>query len=261
VKQLPTGPLSRLTFAGEQNQHPAWSPDGRDIIFVSSRSGPAALFRQRADGSAPATPIQARGKPVDNRAAAALIAEGLESPDGRWIVVQTETGTPGDGDIMALQVGVDTTWRPIVATPFEERAPTLSPDGQWLAYSSNETSRAEVYVRPFPNATAGKIQVSTAGGIGPHWSAKGDELFYVSTDNEMMAARVRAAPTFTVLATTRLFSTAGFRLPPQHDAYDVSADGQRFLMLRPETGATASYAAPHVILVEHFLTYLKQVLP
>jgi serine/threonine-protein kinase len=261
VKQLPAGPLSRLTFEGEQNTHPAWSPDGRDILFVSSRSGPASLYRQRADGSAPATPFLPPGKPADNQTGTALMAEGLASPDGRWIVAQTETTTPGDGDIMALQAGVDTTWRPIVATGFQELAPALSPDGHWLAYSSNETGRAEVYVRPFPDAATGKIQVSTTGGTVPHWTRKGDELFYVSADNEMMAARVRTAPAFAVLATTRLFSTAGFLTTSQHDAYDVTADGQRFLMLRPETGTTTDYAAPHVILVEHFIAYLKRLLP
>ena len=262
VKQLPTGPLSRLTTEGEQNRRPSWSPDGRDIIFVSSRSGPSSLFRQRADGSAPATQVQGRGHANPNaKLSPELIAEGQESPDGHWIVAQTETTTPGDGDIMALQIGVDTTWRPMVATRFQELAPALSPNGRWLAYSSNETGRPEVYVRPFPNTGTGKIQLSTDGGTVPHWSARGDELYFISAANEMMAARVRITPDFAVLGTTRLFSTVGFIATAGHASYDVSADGRRFLMLRPETGASASYSAPHVILVEHFLSYVQRVLP
>jgi Tol biopolymer transport system component/tRNA A-37 threonylcarbamoyl transferase component Bud32 len=252
VKQLPAGPLSRLTFEGEQNRRPSWSHDGRDVLFLSSRSGPSALYRQRADGSTPAQRIAATYSGI---------GEGFVSPDGRWIITRTETGTPGDGDIFAMQVGVDTAPKPIIATRFQELAPALSPDGRWLAYSSNETGRAELYVRPFPEASAGKIQVSTEGGTVPRWGHTGDELFYIDAAGELIAARVRLAPDFGVLGQARLFSTVGFTTMAEHATYDVSPDGRRFIMLRPGAAAGSSDEEPRLILVQNFLADLQRVLP
>ena len=249
VKQLPAGPFSRLTAEGEQNRRPSWSHDGRDVLFLSSRSGSSALFRQRADGSAPAKLVTERSGGID---------EGFESPDGRWLVLRTATNTPGNGDILARQIGGDTTLKAIVATRFQELAPALSPDSRWLAYSSDETGRSEIYVSPFPDAAAGRVQISTSGGSAPRWGKKGDELFYISASNDMMDARIRTGPDFAVLAQSKLFSTVGF-IAAAHAVYDVTADGQRFVMLRPYMAE--GDAAPHLILVQNFLTYLKQLLP
>jgi len=168
VKQMPTGPTSRPTVEGEQNLRPSWSHDGRDVLFLSSRSGPPALYRQRADGSTPAQRVAAT---------AGGLAEGFESPDGRWVIVRTEYGSPGDGDILAMQIG-DRVPRPLIATRFREGSPTISLDSRWIAYASEETDRSEVYVRPFPDVSAGKTQVSTAGGAAPRWSHTGRELFF-----------------------------------------------------------------------------------
>jgi serine/threonine-protein kinase len=258
VKQLPAGPLSRLTTEGEQNRRPSWSPDGRDVLFLSTRAGPPALYRQRADGSAPAERIA-----TNHNSAYGFqgFADGFESPDGHWLVLTTGLGTPGDADILAMQIGVDTTPKPIMATRFQELAPSLSPDGRWLAYSSNETGHAEIYVRPFPEVGAGKIQVSTAGGTSPRWGHKGDELFYISADNEMISARVKLAPSFTVLGQTRLFSTNGLVTSGDHTMYDVTPDDQRFVMIRPGATADAKQEASDLILVQNFMTELKRELP
>lgn len=254
VKQLPVGPFSRLTSEGEQNRRPSWSHDGRDVLFLSGRRGLEALYRQRADGSTPAKLIAT---------IAGGIAESFESPDGRWLVERTELNAPGTSNhgIMAMQIGVDTTWKPVVSSRFQLLAPALSPDGRWLAYSSDETGRSEIYVSPFPNAAAGKIQVSTAGGSVPQWGRKDDELFYVSASNDMMAAQVRTAPDFAVLAQKRLFSTVGYVASTAHAAYDVTADGQRFVMLRPYAAVGDVSPVTHLILVQNFLAYLKKVLP
>jgi serine/threonine-protein kinase len=255
IKQLPTGPISRLTLEGEQNRRPSWSPDGRDVLFLSSsggRGGPPALYRQRADGTAPAQRVAA-----DERG----IAEGFESADGRWIIVRSEVGSPGDGDILAMRIGVDSAPKPLLASRFQELSPALSPDGHWLAYTSNETGRAEVYVRPFPDVQAGKFPVSSSGGVTPRWSHSGHELFYRTLSDDFMAAEVRTAPAFAVVGEKRLFSAAQYAPSGQHQVYDVSPDDRRFLMLRPSAGAGAPASdAPQLVLVQNLPAELKRLL-
>ena len=252
VKQIPVGPMSRLTFEGEQNRRPSWSHDGRDILFLSGRSGPPALYRQRADGSAPAERVTSNKDPL---------GEGLESPDGRWLVLRSDLGTPGDGDILAMRIGVDSAPKPLIASPFQELAPALSPDGRWLAYTSNETGRQEVYVRPFPDVSGGKFQVSTAGGSAPRWSHRGNELFYRSLSDDFMAAQVRLAPGFSLIGQRRLFSAAEYTPGLDHATFDVSPDDRRFLMLRVGSSGGGKDAAAHLILVQNFLADLERVLP
>ena len=246
VKGLPTGPMSRLTFEGEQNRRPRWSHDGRDLFYVSSRAGPAALYRQRADGTTPAVRVAALDEGI---------GFGFDSPDGKWLIVQNEETTK-DGSIYAMQVGVDSVLKPLVASPFNELNPSLSPDGKWLAYQSDETGRAEVYVRPFPDVGAGKFQVSAAGGSAPRWNHKGDEIFFQTLAQDMVSARVRTTPTFGVVSTTRLFSWLGYFWP-----YDVSRDDERFLMLRTGTAAGEKEGAAQLIVVENFIAELRRLLP
>jgi serine/threonine-protein kinase len=262
VKQMPAGPMSRLTFEGEQNRRPTWSHDGRDILFISSRNGLPALYRQRADGSAKAERV-AVAPSAAGQGTEVPLAEGLESPDGRWIVVRSEQGTPGDGDILAMQIGVDAFPKPLVATPFREASPALSPDGRWLAYASEETGRSEVYVRPFPDVGGGKVQVSTAGGSAPRWGHQGTELFFADAARDMIAAEVRTSPAFAVVRQQRLFSTIGYTVAtgPERPVYDVAPDDRRFLMLRAGMTTTVRDDAPQTILVQHFATELGRLLP
>src|SRR5690348_4195400 len=100
------------------------------------------------------------------------------SPDGHWLVLRTDNGTAGAGDLVGVRVGGDTTPVPLVATGFTEQEPAISPDGRWLAYASNESGANEVYVRPFPATTAARWQVSTGGGEAPRWSSDGRELYF-----------------------------------------------------------------------------------
>ena len=151
---------------------------------------------------------------------------------------------------------------PLLQTKFEELNGIVSPDGRWLAYESDSPGRREIYVRPFPNVGGGQWQVSTAGGTRPLWARSGKELFYVGPDGALLRVPVEAsgatwnAGTPTKLLEGRYF-TGGVSTGR---TYDVSPDGQRFLMIKaPGTDATA--APPSLIVVQHWDEELKRVVP
>ena len=131
--------------------------------------------------------------------------------------------------------------------------PALSPDERWLAYGSDESGTMEIYVRPFPETSSAKWQVSTAGGSQPVWSKSGRQLYYLSGKNELVAADIRPGTTFAVGEQRPLFSFAPFlRLGPI-PSYLVSADDRRFLMLREGESAQES----ELIVAVHWLDGLK----
>ena len=118
----------------------------------------------------------------------------------------------------------------LVATEFGEGQPTLSPDGRWVAYQSNETGSFEIYAVPFPNADEAKWAVSTSGGTEPVWSNSGRELFYRNGLGEMVAVHVETEPTFAAGQSEVLFSAAEFRSNANRPQYDVTAGNERFIM-------------------------------
>jgi Tol biopolymer transport system component len=117
-----------------------------------------------------------------------------------------------------------------VASPATELFPSLSPDGHWLAYSSTESGTAEVYVRPFPETSTAKWQVSTSGGGQPLWAASGRELFYINGKRELVAAEIKPGASFVVGEQRALFSTAPYTVGAGIHSYAVTADGRRFMM-------------------------------
>jgi Tol biopolymer transport system component len=216
--------MGKLTLEGSQNFAPAWMPGGEAVIFVSNRApSQQDLYARRADGSAAATLLlHAKGP----------IAYGFVSPDGQWIVYMTSNSS--NRDLYARRVNGDTaTITLAAASNIDERAPQLSPDGKWLAYSSTESRQSEVYVSPFPNTSASRTQVSLDGGNEPLWAPNGKELFYLS-GTDLVAAKIEAAPpALRVVSRTRLFSRSSYnRNGTIGRMYDVSPDGQRFIMTR-----------------------------
>jgi Tol biopolymer transport system component len=211
VKRLDAGPFSRLTFDGTANIRPGWTPDGRDVLFVSDREGVQAFYRKRADGSGPPELVARESRGV---------GEGLISPDGRWALLRTVLGTPGNGDILGLRRG-DSVQTPLIATEFAELAPALSPDGRWLAYVSMESGRGEVYVRPFPGVNQARWQVSRNGGTEPRWAHSGRELFYRNRNGELVAQEVVLGPAFASGRERVLFSALPYAVAVNHRAYDV----------------------------------------
>ena len=220
IKRLNRGPARKLTFEGDVNERPAWTSDGRAVTFVSngrSRSNlNLDLYLALADGSAP---------PRMLRHEAAGIEEAEYSRDGTWLVYRMGF------DLFAVRTDRDANPIRLTATPFMESTPRLSPDGRWLAYSSNESGRWEVYVRPFPNTGTTRWQVSAAGGAEPVWSRSGAELFY-KYDDQLLAASVLPGATFGIRERHALFSVAGYENYFIKRTYDVSPDGKRFVMIR-----------------------------
>ncbi|HSE28903.1 MAG TPA: protein kinase, partial [Gemmatimonadales bacterium] len=213
VKQLPDGPLSKITFDGPAAWRPSWSADGRDVLYVSLQGITPDAWSKRADGSAPAELLLDIAAPVQ---------EAFRSRDGEWLVYRT---TPRD--IMGLSRAGDTV--PLVATPFEERAPALSPDGRWLAYQSDEAGRYEVFVRPFPATSTAKWQVSNGGGTVPRWSPDGRVLYYRGTGN-VVAVEVLPGPSFIAGGRRTLFGLGTFA--DEEGSWDIAPDGRRFAMIR-----------------------------
>jgi len=249
IKQLDHGPLSRLTFEEFLKFRPTWTPDGRSVTYiVDPGNNNAVIYRKRADGS---------GAPERLYGSDRSVAEALWSRDARWLVVRSTLPTR---DIIALRPGTDSTPVPIVASPkFEERAGTLSPDGRFIAYQSDETGRDEVYVRPFPNADDGRWQLSTAGGSEPLWSRGGREIFFRAPSGEMMAVPVTTTPSFSPGSPGVLFPTSSFAKAPAYRAYDVTPDDQRFVMLRT-LDDSASRLSAQLVFVDNWIEELRKKL-
>jgi len=146
------------------------------------------------------------------------------------------TGGPYNRDLWLVSLDSARRLVPLLRTPADEVSPTVSPDGRWLAYASNESGRYEVYVRSFPTMSA-RIAVSIDGGTVPVWSPRGDELFYRSGPLQMSAA-LRTGATFDVLRRAVLFSNGDYVSDPTHQGYDVAPDGRHFLMVRSLAGTS-----------------------
>ena len=247
VKQLDRGPSLKLTFEGTISRYPSWTPDGRAITFSSDATTPGAgdnLWTKRADGSAPAVLQLQQSR---------SIGESLWSPDATWLIYGTFVGQEGVGDILAMHLGADTVPVPLATTPASEWSPTLSPDGRWLAYTSTETGRPEIYVVPFPNAGTAKWPISTSGGTEPTWSHRGGELFYRDGTGHMVAVAVKTTPAFMPGRSTVLFPAAGFAADFFHRQYAVAPDDRRFLMIRAVGGG----APDKLVVVENWFEELK----
>jgi len=195
-----------------------WSPDGTRVAFNSGRDGGLDLYQTDAGGAGPEE---------------ALLVDGVAkwpvswSPDGRFILYVTNSEETGN-DLWILPLGGDRPPYPFIQTRFQDNWGTISPDGRWVAYSSTETGRAEVYVVPFP-AGGEKRRVSADGGFQARWRRDGREIFYLASDGTLMATAVDGSGAqFETGLVEALFRTP-FLYPP-YRAYEVSPDGQRFLI-------------------------------
>jgi Tol biopolymer transport system component len=223
VYDLSRDALTRLTFEGTGNVDPVWTPDGKRIVFKGNRN---RLFWQPSDGSGAAEELTSSELSSNN-------VPGSWSPDGQELSL-TEDRAVRKIWILPLK---DRKPHLFVDTPTYDTAPRFSPDGHWIAYSSNESGRYEIYVRPYPGP-GGKWQISTEGGSEPVWNPKGHELFY-RQGQKMIAVDYSAQPMFSVGKPKMLFEGPYVPTPRSFPDYDVSPDGQRFLMVKAPEQAQA----------------------
>jgi len=214
----------RFTFDQASDLSPLWAPDGSRIVWTSNRDGATNLYQKAASGAGEETLLWKSEY---------LKATTDWSRDGRFIIYR-QTGPKTKEDIWALPVTGNGVKEPIplIRTEYSETAGTLSPDGRWLAYTSNETGQYEIYVQRFPDG-GGKRQVSNGGGIGPRWRRDGRELFYYARNGEggkLMAARVKSGESLEMGAVASLFEFIGGTQIVGSAPYDVTGDGQRFLI-------------------------------
>jgi serine/threonine-protein kinase len=245
--------LTRQTFELAEDETPVWSPDGKWIAWASIDQGASTIFRRRADGTGAAEALW--------RAPSTQVHTHVSdwTPDGRTLLI-SRVGAPESprADVAVLPVdGPERNPKPLLRSAFNMDEARLSPDGRWLAYRSNESGREQVYVQAYPSLE-GKWQISTAGGAEPVWSRKGDELFYRG-EGSLMAVGVSGSASFSASTPRKIFDDPYF-VNGGRAGYDVSADGQRFLMVK-NLDQDKPVAPPQIILVQNWFEELKRLVP
>jgi serine/threonine-protein kinase len=228
-----------------------WTPDSRRLIFTSERAGVRNLFWQAADG---AGAVERLTESPDTQYPTGV------SPDGRWLIFTDESPTTVN-DVMMIELEGARRVTPLVQSPFAERNGIISPAGRWLAYEANDSGRFEIYVRPVPEVNSGRWQVSTTGGTRPIWARSGQELVYVSPTGALMGVGVARGPSWVATTPTVVVKEGYFtNLNWWGRSYDISPDGQRFLMIK-EGGIDGTAAPASIIVVQHWVEELKRLVP
>jgi len=242
VYEIPRATATRLTF-DRRSTAPLWSSDGKWIAYSSTVGGNSAnLFRRLADGSG--------GEERLTQSTKQQIASSF-SPDGKWLAfVESDPST--SYDIWILPLEGERKPQPFLQTQFIEFMPAFSPDGSWIAYVSDESGREEVYARPFPGPGQ-KWQISSDGGSQVAWARNG-ELFY-RNGTKIIAVEIKTQPAFSA-GTPRTLFEGRYSSFVHRRNYDVTSDGQRFLMLQ-----SADPAATQINVVLNWFEELKQRLP
>ena len=233
VFDLTGKPPLRLTFDPADDMTPAWSRDGRTILFSSDRKGERDIYRKDSAAGQPETLVfgSAESKSINDW-----------SPDGRFVVYDTgakgsrdAAGRPNRADIYTVAIDGQPRTRPLATTPAHEAIADISPDGTLVAYHSSEAGDTEVFVETFPDKR-GRWQVTTTGAIEPAWSANGKELFFLTNRNEVASVEVLRSADGIRFGPLRVLFPRPMGPVDQVRSYAPFPDGQRFLLL---TAATA----------------------
>ena len=246
--------IQRLTLEGN-NRNPQWTPDGERVTFASDRDGPRSIYWQPSDGSSVAERLTTAAEGTSQ------FAESW-SPDGRTLALTVFRPGSSPGGVWTLSLESDTMTPEVFADESAsfQLGPTFSPDGRWLAYYSWESGRAEVYVQPFP-ATGAKHRITQQGGNRPLWSPDGKQLFYNRT-GQLLGIDISTEAAFS-FGNEQALGMQGFLPGTQNKRdYDITPDGQRFLMIFPQ-GETDSAASPtqRINIVQNWFEELKERVP
>ena len=245
---------TRLTFDPARDIWPLWTPGGERVVFSSTRGGENPnLYWKAANGIGPVERLTT---------SESVQAAHSFAPDGRLVFGDDRIDRLVDLHVMSMDGERSTDV--LVQTDFRDAKADVSPDGRWMAHVSDESGISNVYVRPFPNVDDGRWQISRNGGYMPQWAPDSRGLFYLTpiTDGrvEMMAVANDTEPTFRPGNPVPLFEGPYFAgTTAQHHVFDVSPDGQRFLMIKRE--ATDETTSGEVILVQNWLEELKRLVP
>jgi len=245
IYDLVRSTLSRLTFNSAIDYFPVWSPDGERIVFLSTRDD-GGLWSIAADGTGQAQPL----------------LTGLVGPrpytfssDGSKLVYEH------DGDLFILPMDEGSVPEKIDLTDFRETRPAISPDGNWLAYESDETGRSEIFVRPFPDVSNGKWQVSIDGGSWPQWNSDDTELLFQGPERgiwslEYSVTNLNFEPTLPV----RLF-LGNYRSAENQGGFDLSVDGTSILLIKDAIVDEARSEQTDLIVIDNWFSEIQQAAP
>ena len=257
--------LTRLTFDEAEDGAPLWTSNGQRIVFFSSREGLSGVFWKNADGTGEVEKLYTASGPL-------LTVPWSLSKDGNTVLTLDVSYTPLTTDIGMLSLEGDRQRKGLLEEKHAEAEPQISPDGRWIAYSSNESGKFEIYVRSFPDVdSGGRWQVSTNGGNSPLWSPDGHELFYRNNDASMVVP-VETEPTFSPGNPETLYQGVYYSVNMPTliimTPWDIHPDGDRFLMIKPSEAAegepseaTTADAPRKIIIVTNWVEELKDRVP
>jgi Tol biopolymer transport system component len=244
VYDLNRGTNTAVTFDGVA-RYPSWHPRQNKLLFSYLPPGTLGrhLYEVPADGSGSQSKVFSIPRLDDIRD----IFEGVWMPDERHLIVRTTSPTRGR-DIWVGTAMTDSI-RELARMPADERAVAVSPNGRWVAYTSDESTQSEIYVRS--TTGPGKWQVSRNSGTEPAWSRDGRELFYRDAQSLVAVSVETESATFVARTSRSLFADIAFTHSPDHTTYDVDPTGRWFAMIRNST------AEPHLMMIQNFRTEIN----
>jgi eukaryotic-like serine/threonine-protein kinase len=249
--------LTRFTFDPGLDGNPVWTPDGKRVAFASDRAkGQLNLYWQRADGTGEVQRLTESSK---------LQGPSSFHPSGKYLAFSEGASAVATRDIMVLPIDGDETsgWKPgkasaFLNTPAGEVGAVFSNDGRWIAYTSDESGRLEIFVRPFPGP-GGKWQISTAGGFEVFWSRTRRELFYRAPDNRIMVASYTVEGDSFKADKPRLWSEQAILPRPRAPIFALHPDGERLAV--PPPSSQAEEKIDKVTFIFNFFDELRRIAP
>ena len=246
--------LTRLTFEKGRDRFAEWMPDGQNVVFSSDRNGGMNLYLKAVDGTGV---VERLTESANNHSPNAF------TPDGSRLVFLDVSRHFQSFEFSTLTLNDEPAVSPLLNTDFRLDDAHLSPDGRWLAYESSASGVDEIYVRPFPNVDEGRWQISTGGGDKALWGPDGHELFFKTPAGEMMRVETDTEP-FRPGNPERLFDVGSYFSESFERSFDISPDGQRFLMIKEGVVSDEEdlYAGlTRLIVVQNWFEELKTRVP